>query len=96
MSVLTLSYRPCPQLTRDSLFLAKYLVFLKRLNVKIDLKLAKIWMDRKEYTRLEQVCLLIIRVHNSKKKKMQFRFPIDNQNALRSFKSYAWLSTRLM
>jgi len=26
-----------------------------RLNVKIDLKLAKIWMDRKEYTRLEQV-----------------------------------------
>ncbi|KNZ64047.1 hypothetical protein VP01_1073g10 [Puccinia sorghi] len=26
-----------------------------RLNVKIDLKLAKIWMDKKEYTRLEQV-----------------------------------------
>lgn len=32
------------------------LIILQRLSTKSNLKLAKLWLDRKEYKRLEPVC----------------------------------------
>lgn len=48
---------PCvPSLTTDSR--------IKRLSVKTNLKLAKLWLDRKEYARLSKVRNLMILTHS--------------------------------